>query len=164
MKSVQRIYLLAIVILITSIMGCGRTITHTIQQPIANTNTTSDKYYLESCECKDEDVKSAVCGELIAQVRYFLLKKSLLDDKSGNKKIDLTITGYRDVSSGARFWGGVFAGTDNLAVSVFVTDIENEKRVADFTVAADDYHGNETTSKTLMVAQEIVRIIAGETK
>lgn len=164
MKHAQRINLLAIFLLITSITGCGRSITHTIQQPIAYTNTNLDKYYLESCDCKDEDAKKSVCGELISQVRYFLLKKDLLDDKSGNKKIDMTITGYRDVSSGARFFGGVFAGTDNLVVSVLITDIKNEKIISDFTVATDDYHGNEVTSKTLMVAQEIVRIISDDTK
>lgn len=155
---------LTVFFLITSIIGCGRTTTHTMHQPIAVQNTNSGKYYVESCECKDKDAKRTVCDELIAQLRYFLLKKGLLDDKNGNKKIDMTITDYRDVPSIAHHLVGVLAGSDNLSVSVFITDIERDKRIADFTVSSDDYTGNEVTSKILIVAQEIVRVVSGDTE
>lgn len=155
-------------LLIFTLVGCGTT--HTIRQPIANANTDSDKYFVETCTSKDENTTKEFCERLTSQVRYALLREKILGDNNGNKKIDLNISNYRKVSNGARgglaiaggLVGSALAGSDILEISVYITDVRSENNITDFTVSTKNIFGMDESNMHRLIANEIVEVITGK--
>ena len=57
-------------------------------------------------------------------------------DSDKNRRIEITINKYNMRSDGARFWGGIFAGTDIIDTLVLVKSHDGGETLAEFTLVS----------------------------
>ena len=148
------------IVLLLIVTGCGTS--YSVKQPLPLTAIPlkTGVYVIGSCETQDNRATRQTCDTLKAEVRYGLIKNGLFD-KNGNeapRKVNLTITYFKNASSWTRAMFGIMAGKDGLDVTVDVIDRQSGNVIGRATASHYNVTAGDFTEKTM--AKEVSKKIA----
>ena len=142
--------------------GCGASCS--VKQSLAETPLKTGIYGMGLCETQDTRATEETCDGLQDRIRYGLLKRNLYEknESEAPRKVNLTITYFRNIGAFTRGNLGVMCGKDAIDVTITVIDKQSGTIVG----SATAYHFNtlaiDYTEKMMIneVSKKIVDFLA----
>ena len=144
------------------LLSCGTS--SSVSQPLSGAAARGPVYVMGSSKSADSDATQKTCDELRNVVQYGLLKRGLYakSDADARRRVNLTITYFRDVGAWGRAFWGVMSGKDGMDATVEVVDIQSGKIIGSATASTFNVTAMNTTETSMAnaVGGQIVEFLA----
>jgi hypothetical protein len=150
LKKMFYVFIIPVVFVFCSCAGDGQQKTESTMEPVQNTVPLTQKFdnvvfsKIQTTDTIRKDYPDSLEQFEVAMISY-LRKKDVfkeVDQDTGSildgatLRVEPTIDEMRIASSGARIWGGAFAGSSNMVVTVKLVDVKTGKCLRTKTISS----------------------------
>ncbi|MCF7674241.1 MAG: hypothetical protein K9M97_02765 [Akkermansiaceae bacterium] len=164
MNTLRKLATLAICgLTMLAISSCGTS--SSVIQPLSGPHMNGPVYVMGSCLSKDDSGADAeTCRALRERVHYGLMKRGMYagSPSSARRKVNLTITYFRDVGGWARGAVGPMAGKDGLDATMDVIDNHSGKIIGSASASVFNASATDSTKPWMInqVSEQLVDFLA----